>query len=163
MVPGKPKTPGINLVNLVGPDAAKHAAALAPFLRDIQGQNDMLQKLAAQALPDLQAINSAKVLHSLVTEQQEREKRDLLVSNSVFQASARQAAEVRERENEKLELLRRSAVASETAIYEAHRREQAAIADAKKAYAIAVVGVLVGVVGLALAAWPFIVTRLEAL
>ena len=69
----------------------------------------------------------------------------------------------RANEQETLELLRRTTVASEQAIADAQRRERDAKMETRRAYAIAVVGAVVGLAGLLLAAWPFILARLEAL
>lgn len=64
------------------------------------------------------------------------------------------------REQEMLELTRRHVEASEAALAEARQQAIDAVREKKRAYATAVVGLLVGLAGVVVSAWPYIAERL---
>lgn len=124
--------------------------------------------LAALDGPSPHAVNSARsalaayeVRTDFLEAMEKDQQRISILGSEAIARAAKDARERREREIEQLDLLRRSTVASEAAIQDAQRRELEAKAETKRAYAIAVVGVIVGVAALVLTAWPIVMTRLE--
>lgn len=138
-----------------------------------------------------QGAEQASYLQNLVTlnideiERQGREAHQKVLSDMAHDSAqdmARQAAEFRRRENAKLEYARRSAEASEEVLAEERKKREAAEIAAKEAKAerliaeqradraekredrairLAIIGLIIGVVGAFLGAWPFIKDRLD--
>lgn len=154
-LPSVPNDSGVDIKRQI--DLVKANESLLSYAKSISQSPhaDLLKSLGESTVADAMKEFLAK-------QKVEQEEQRINKSLEAFPSQELLLAPVieqRRREKEMLDLSRRQAVATEAALAEARQQAADSARETRRAYAIAVVGCLVGLAGLLLTIWPSIVER----